>query len=96
MLTRQVPEVEKAYPENRMFGHTLPAAGFYVRHAKNIYFDNIRVAGRAGGEERPVFFLDDVAEAELNRCKGMRPTDARFIRTVRCSGISADGAWLNR
>lgn len=96
MLTRQVPEVEKAYPENRMFGHTLPAAGFYVRHAKNIYFDNVRVAGRAGGEERPVFFLDDVAEAELNRCKGMPPTDARFIRTVRCSGISADGAWLNR
>ena len=67
-----------------------------MRHAKNIYFDNVRVTGRAGGEERPVFFLDDVAEAELNRCKGMRPTDARFIRTVRCSGISADGAWLNR
>ena len=96
MLTRSVPEVEKAYPENRMFGHTLPAAGFYVRHAKNIYFDNVRFTRLNGKEERPLFFLDDVEGMELNRCKGPCPTDARFIRTVRSSGVSADGEWLNR
>lgn len=96
MLARSVPEVEKSYPENRMFGHTLPAAGFYVRHARNIRFCNIRFYSRGGSEERPLFYLDDVTEAELNRCKGMRPTDATFIRTAGCSAISADGKWLNR
>lgn len=28
MVAKQVPEMTKSYPENRMFGNTLPAAGF--------------------------------------------------------------------
>lgn len=35
-----VPEAEKAYPEPWMFG-IVPARGFYVRHARNIVFDNV-------------------------------------------------------
>lgn len=95
MITRTVPEVEQSYPENRMFGHTLPGAGFYVRHAKNIYFNNVRFSSLVS-DERPLFFFDDVVGVELNQCKGMKPTDAKFIRTINSSGISADGKWLNQ
>jgi hypothetical protein len=36
------PELEDAYPENYMFG-TLPAYGFYIRHATGVVLDNVRV-----------------------------------------------------
>ncbi|MCC8170310.1 MAG: glycoside hydrolase family 28 protein [Parabacteroides sp.] len=90
MVSKPVPEAEKAYPENRMFGHTLPAAGFYVRHAKNICFTNVRFSALRP-DERPLFFLDDVADAEVNQCNGAAPADERFIRTVCSSGIVTDG-----
>lgn len=38
---RTPPEQEKVYPEPWMFG-TIPAKGFYIRHAKNITFDGVR------------------------------------------------------
>ena len=34
------PEQEKVYPEPWMFG-TIPAKGFYIRHARNITLDNV-------------------------------------------------------
>jgi beta-xylosidase/polygalacturonase len=35
-------EKEKAYPEATMWGN-LPAKGFFVRHARNIHFENIQI-----------------------------------------------------
>jgi polygalacturonase/beta-xylosidase len=35
-------EKEKAYPEATMWGR-LPAKGFYVRHARDVHFDNIHI-----------------------------------------------------
>lgn len=55
MVAKQVPEMTKSYPENRMFGNTLPAAGFYVRHARNVRFNNVRFEA-AVSDERPLFF----------------------------------------
>lgn len=95
MVAKQVPEMTKSYPENRMFGNTLPAAGFYVRHARNVRFNNVRFE-TAVSDERPLFFLDDVMGAEFNLCKGAAPADARFIRTVRSSDIVSDGKCLNK
>ncbi|TWF32821.1 polygalacturonase [Chitinophaga polysaccharea] len=63
-----VPENIAAYPENRMFGNILPAAAFYVRHVKNIMFDNIRVHTRQP-DSRPAFRLEDVSGAEFSRCR---------------------------
>ncbi len=54
-----VPEAEKSYPENRMFGQVLPASGFYVRHARNVRFDNVRVIAETP-DARPAFVYDDV------------------------------------
>ena len=95
MVNKPVPEKMKDYPENRMFGNTLPAAGFYVRHARNVRFNNVRFDA-AKPDARPLFFLDDVVGAELNQCKGAAPADAKFIRTVRSSEIVADGRYLDK
>lgn len=63
-----VPEQVNKYPENRMFGVVLPASGFYVRHAKNIRFDNVRFT-TLKPDARPMFYLDDVTGIEIIDCK---------------------------
>lgn len=41
---RPVPEKADAYPESNMFDNRmLPAYGFYLRHADNVKFENVRV-----------------------------------------------------
>ncbi len=62
---REVPENEKNYPEPSMFG-TLPAYGFFVRHARGISFDNVEVSF-AKDEARPAFVLNDVKGVEFFR-----------------------------
>jgi hypothetical protein len=64
---RVVPENEKSYPEPSMFG-VLPASAFYIRHAKNITFDNIRVSFQKE-DFRPAFVLDNVIGADFDRLK---------------------------
>jgi polygalacturonase len=54
-----VPEKEKTYPENRMFGVVLPAYGFYVRHAKNITFENVKI-NKLSPDKRTEYKFDDV------------------------------------
>jgi len=61
------PEDEQKYPEPRMFG-PLPAQGFFVRHVKNIEFTNVEVACDEP-DSRPVFWLNDVDEADFFRIK---------------------------
>lgn len=36
-----LPENIHAYPENRMYGEVYPASGFYIRHGKNISFEDV-------------------------------------------------------
>lgn len=55
---RIIPEQEKTYPEPWMFG-TIPASGFYVRHAKNIHFDNVSFHF-VQPDGRPLYVTDDV------------------------------------
>ncbi len=64
----QVPESVNKYPENRMFGVVLPASGFYVRHVKDIRFDNVRFT-TLNPDVRPMFYLDDVKGIEIVDCK---------------------------
>ena len=52
-----VPEAEREYPEPWMFG-TVPAKGFYVRHARDIKFDNVNFRF-AQPDSRPLFVTDD-------------------------------------
>jgi len=54
---RVIPEQEKTYPEPWMFG-TIPASGFYVRHARNITFDNVNF-NFMKPDGRPLYVTDD-------------------------------------
>ncbi|MFT3746536.1 MAG: glycoside hydrolase family 28 protein [Pyrinomonadaceae bacterium] len=73
---REIPENEKNYPEPSMFG-VLPAYGFYVRHAKGITFDNVKITYEKP-EERPAFVLDNVKDIDLFRIDA-QPTSGYFL-----------------
>jgi len=60
----KVPECAEQYPEGSMFG-TLPAWGFYCRHAEGIKFENVtlRVQDK---DYRPALICDDARDIQLN------------------------------
>ena len=58
----EVPEKDKAYPTAGMFGNTLPAIGFFIRHVRNITMDNIQLFVK-GDNVRPAFILNNVHDA---------------------------------
>lgn len=60
---REIPERPDAYPSCRMFG-TLPAYGFFVRHAKNISFRHVDLSFQHD-DVRPAMICDDVADLEI-------------------------------
>jgi len=66
---RKIPQNEKAYPSGRNFG-VVPAYGFYINHARNIIFDNVRL-NYLREDNRPVFICDNVEQLEI---KGLKAT----------------------
>jgi len=65
---KPVPENVDGYPENRMFRHILPASGFYVRHVRNIRFENVRL-NTLEVDTRPMFYLEDSENVDIVACK---------------------------
>lgn len=59
-----VPEQEKTYPEPWMFG-TIPAKGFYIRHAKEISFSDI-FFHYENDDTRKLFVTDDAEGIRYN------------------------------
>lgn len=51
---RSVPEIPGAYPDAPSFGRTVPAFGFWVRHAERITFENVAVSAKKP-DARPQF-----------------------------------------
>lgn len=87
IMSKQIPEVPRDYPENRMMGHSLPATGFYVRRARNILFDNIRVTP-SSGDIRPVFFIDQGQNVEIRNIYSEVTDPSNFIRHVSSKNIT--------
>ena len=56
--SREIPEKPASYPESTMFG-TLPAYGFFCRHAKNLKFLNVKL-DTATPDYRHAIVFDDV------------------------------------
>ncbi len=85
-----IPEVEKGYPEARMFGR-LPAYGLYVRHAAGLKLDNLRlVAGKP--DERPALHFEDVDELRVDRLEASAPISTQpLIRLVNVRQTVLDG-----
>lgn len=79
---RKVPESEKEYPENRMFGWSLPASGLFIRHAKNITIDNFQLSLHQP-DLRPMIYLDDVKQLKATNIKqdGVY-IDSKLVRMV--------------
>ena len=68
LMEERLPENEKGYPENRMYGHRNPAGGLFIRHADNVRIDNFQVVQR-NLDHRPAIFLDDVKDARIRDVK---------------------------
>jgi len=87
---REIPERPDAYPSCRMFG-TLPAYGFFVRHAKNIVFRNIDLSFEHD-DHRPAMIFDDVHRLELSGFDAQSiPSTAQGLIWMR----QTDGAWIH-
>lgn len=69
-----VAENSNHYPKHAMFDSNLPAYGFYVRHVKNITFDNVQFR-LSKPDVRSAFVLDDVHDG--------------FLSDLRTSGTSS-------
>jgi polygalacturonase len=65
---RVVPENIKGYPGSTMFGPALPAYGFFVRHARNVTFDNVHLRF-ATDDHRPAIVCDDVDEIRISKLR---------------------------
>jgi polygalacturonase len=61
------PELETAYPEPTMFG-TLPAYGFFIRHATGINLDNVEVRYEQE-DTRPAIVLREVADVDFHHSR---------------------------
>ena len=51
---RDVPEIVDAYPDAFSFGKTVPAYGFWIRHAERVLFDDVQIK-TATPDARPPF-----------------------------------------
>ena len=78
------PENEAAYPEPSMFG-TLPAYGFFVRHARNVTLRDVEV-GFEREDVRPAFVLHDVDRRALRPRPGPPRTRRAAAAAARRAG----------
>ncbi len=86
-----VPEVEKAYPENRMFGYSLPAYGMYVRHVKGLVLENFRFNLRAP-DVRPAIVLDDCHNIRVNNFSVDNPSNNQpVLRLIQSTNVTISG-----
>jgi len=87
---KPVPEQMKAYPENSMFGVTLPAHGLYIRHADNITMENVQFR-TVNPDERPAFILDDVTNVSLQNFQAEASSSESLIKLMNCKNILISG-----
>jgi polygalacturonase len=77
----QPPEKPDGYPEADMFG-TLPASGFFLRHARNIELSNVEIAA-IETDARPAIWAEDVDGLDVFRLRAPRNAPGFSLRNVR-------------
>ncbi len=86
-----VPEKEATYPENRMFGPSLPAYGLYARHVKNLVFENFRF-NLSASDARPAVLLDDCHNVKLIDLDVAAPSDDQpLVRLTQSTNVTLSG-----
>ena len=87
---KEVLENESAYPENRMFGNSLPAYGLFVRHAKNIHIDNLQLK-LLNTDYRSAIYVEDSNDIKIRSFKADAPAGKKpLIRKLKSSVILLD------
>lgn len=91
---RVVPENVKGYPGVNTLGPHHPAYGFFVRHARNVTFENVRLTW-AADDHRPALHCDNVDGLHIARLDarvfpGVDPV--RLVRTRNVTGPAAPAA----
>ncbi|RZM28200.1 MAG: hypothetical protein EOO88_09895 [Pedobacter sp.] len=79
-----VAENSDHYPGTRMFVRKLPATGFYLRHVKNISFNNVQI-NIVGNDPRAILVADDVKEMELKGVKYQSLTPLAHVLILKDS-----------
>ena len=93
-LAKPVPERPTSYPESTMFG-TLPAWGFYCRHACGLNFRNVRLRTDQP-DLRHAFVCDDVEDATLDKLDAQFSAGATpLIRLVQTKNFLLRGSRPN-
>lgn len=78
-------EMEKAYPEPRMFGE-MPAYGFFLRHIHGIEFNDVQVSFLKR-DLRPAFVIDSVKNIEFDRLKAQHDAGVPVFRLNSVEGF---------
>ena len=74
---REVPDLDRHYPEIYIFGD-LPAYAFYIHHASGLVFDNVTIRLQSD-DMRPAFVCDDVDNLEFS---GLKVAGAKTAESV--------------
>ena len=91
MARRDVPENARGYPENRMFGPSLPAYGLYVRHVENLTLDDVQFR-LLKPDERPALVFDDVRGIRLTNSDADAPSGGGAALTFdHAAGVYVQG-----
>jgi len=86
-----VPEKEASYPENRMFGSSLPAYGLYARHVKNLVVEDFRF-NLGAPDARPAVLLDDCHNVRMTDLDVAPPSnDQPLVRLVQSTNVTLSG-----
>lgn len=85
-LNPEVPEMEKFYPENRMFGSSLPAYGLYMRHAKNIVLENLNFS-LISPDCRPALWFEDAQDIILRGLQADQPEGTQGLIIEKQSSV---------
>ncbi len=88
-VVEQLPECEREYPENNMFGFTLPASGLWVRHVEGLEVDQVRFELRAP-DARPDLVLEDASDVRLARIRRGPEGLPATLRTDDCRRVETD------
>ncbi|UCD53139.1 MAG: hypothetical protein JSW27_10940, partial [Phycisphaerales bacterium] len=88
--SRQIPEKAASYPESTMFG-TLPAYGFYCRHAKGLTFTNVQLR-TAAPDQRHAVVCEDTQDVSIDGLdSGFSPGAAATLRLTNTRGALVRG-----
>lgn len=79
------PENEKKYPEPSMFG-SIPASGFFIRHAKNVILRDIQF-DYLKPDVRPTLYLDDVHGIKLIRVSSTQEPQVKRLIQNNVTGL---------